>query len=420
MTQLLSLALVAALFCLCVQTTAQAAPERATLKAPPAEVVQLAIKSPNFKYGRANRGGAHTNGAWGSGSMLTLAVASYAGEKAADAKLLEQIRFVLQGENSLSANGGYPAQHERLYTAAVVLAKFTPRIWDQFTPDEKKKLDLLQKAALVGSAYTTSDRSYAGGRAVTAIDGDTNMNRGWNPNFQEGMVGGMLVGAVYFGPAEAQKMLDTYDHAAFVAELKAAGLTNTWETFNWKTANPSSAAPAPADIERCVRGYRYLNLDLSDPMAFYVLLTERTYSAKVHAGLNNGAGINGSGKIAKGADGVANLGKDGMLMEFNSRDANGARSSAGYAYHGFRPNLANQIVLVAGGYWKKGDAAARCLSLMEVGIPDLFYKLEQGYLDYSKGKGSNRPFTIDAQGWDFAMTRSLWFDVMKPWHEANR
>jgi hypothetical protein len=29
---------------------------------------------------------------------------------------------------------------------------------------------------------------------TTALDGDTNLNRGWNPNYQEGMVGMMLGG----------------------------------------------------------------------------------------------------------------------------------------------------------------------------------------------------------------------------------
>ena len=41
----------------------------------------------------------------------------------------------------------------------------------------------------------------------------------------------------------------------------------------------------------------------------------------------------------------------GMLKELDSVDAGGPRSSTTYAYSGFRVNVVNQYVLVAGGYW---------------------------------------------------------------------
>ena len=396
---------------------AQAAAEvKPALPSPPKAVVERAVKADLFRYSRTCKGGAHTNGAWGGGSLITLAVASYGGDASADKRLLEQLRLMIRGDNSISANGGYPAQHERHFTGAGLLARRTPRVWDQLTDEERKKIDLLQKAALVASAYTTSDKSYAGGRKVTALDGDENMNRGWNPNYQEGMLGAMIVGAVYFGPAEAQKMLDGYAHEAFASELKEAGLSNTWETFTWKAAHADSKAPTAAEIEACVRGYRYQGLDLSDPMEYYYLLTTRTYGKTVNAGLNEGKGIKGAGRIARGAADLPNLGKPGMLMEFDSNDANGRRSSAGYAYDGFRPNLTNHLVLVAGGQWKKGEKADKCLELMSVGIDDLFYKLEKGYVNYAKGKGSSEAFDLAERGWDFALTRSLWQDVVRPSH----
>jgi hypothetical protein len=229
----------------------------------------------------------------------------------------------------------------------------------------------------------------------------------------------MVVGAVYFGPAEAQKLLDTYDHEAFVAELKKAGLTNIHETFTWKAAHPDSAAPSGKEIEAHVRGYRYQGIDLRDPMAIYAMLTKNTYGATVNAGLNGGKGLSGAGRLAAGADKLANVGKPGMLKEFDSRDGGGPRSCAVYAYDGFRPNLTNQIVLIAGGQWKPGPVARECLALLNVGITDLFYKLEYGYISYSKGKGSSTPFTLQTPHWDFALTRSLWEDVVHPYHAAG-
>lgn len=388
------------------------------LKSPPQKIVDQAIKGDLFRYNRNCKGGAHTNGAWCGGSFMTLAVASYAGNSSADKRLLEQIRYHLKGQHSLSANGGYPAQHERHFTGACTLARLTPRVWKQLSDAERKKIDLAMTAALVASAYTTSDKSYAGGGKVTALDGDGNMNRGWNPNYQEGMIGMMVVGPVYFGPEKAKRILDTYDHAAFVAELKTAGLTNIHETFTWKAAHPASAAPTGEKIEGNIRGYRYKGQDLGDPMALYHTLTLNTYGATVTSGLNGGKGIKGAGRIAKGAEGLANVGKPGMLREFASGDAGGPRSSAGYAYDGFRPNLTNHIVLVVGGYWKGGQKADKCLALMRVGIADLFYKLEKGYIGYSKGKASKRAFGINTPGWDFPLTRSLWQDVVGPYHAA--
>jgi hypothetical protein len=414
--------LVGGLGCLALALSASAAAPGGSdaapkLKSPPQAVVEQAIRAPLFHYGRTLKGGAHTNGGFGGGSLVTLAVASYAGNNAADARLLEQLRFMLQGDHCVSANGGYPAQHERHFTAACTLAKLTPRVWDQLTPAERAKIDLLMKATLVASAFTTSDAFYATGRKPVALDGDGNLNRTWNPNFQEGMVGAMIVGAAYFGPAEAQKILDTYEHAPFVKALRDAGLSNTAETFNWKLDHPESAAPTAAEIEQCVRGYRWMDLDLSDPMALYVRQTRNTYSAVVHAGLNDGAGVNGAGKIASGGDQLPNVGKPGMLKEFDSKDALGPRSSIHYAYDGFRPNLTNQIVLIASGLWKPGPQADECLALLNVGIPDLFYKLQHGYIDYAKGKAADKPFDQSARGFDFALTRSLWEDVVKPSHK---
>jgi hypothetical protein len=390
------------------------------LPAVPQKTMEAAIASPLIRFNRSLKGGAHTNGAWSGGGSIVLALAAWQGNPAADKRLLENVRYNLQGENCISANGGYPAQHERHFTGMCALVRMTPRVWGQLAKEEQDKVDLLMKAALVASAFTTSDAGAKAGKPV-ALDGDTNLARGWNPNFQEGMIGMMVVGPVYFGggPA-AHKVLDAYDHDAFVAQLKAAGLSNTYDTFNWKAAHPESGAPDGKAIAAAVKDYRYMGLDLSDPMELYYRLTVHTYGAKVNAGLGGGKGLNGAGMIASGAEGLPNLGKDGMLLEFDSRDAGGPRSSMGYAYDGFRPNLTNHVVLLAGGYWKAGPKADECLARLNVGITDLFYKLEHGYKDYSKGKGSTEVFDIQKPYWNFVCPRSLWEDVVKPYHEAAK
>ena len=120
--------------------------------------------------------------------------------------------------------------------------------------------------------------------------------------------------------------------------------------------------------------------------------------------------------LPEGCEGLPNKGRAGMLKELDSMDANGPRSSTLYAYDGFRVNLVNHLVLLAGGLWQPGKTADSCLVLMRVGIPDLWYKIEHGYRNYAKGRLQG---TMEKTAPGFAFTRPLWEDVAKPYH-GNR
>ncbi|MDF2439516.1 MAG: hypothetical protein JWN98_500, partial [Abditibacteriota bacterium] len=195
------------------------------LAGPPPEAVNEAIKAPLTRHNRSIKGGAHTNMGHHGEAPVILAAAAMAGNTAADARLLEQMRYTMIGGNDITANGGYPAQHDRHVTAMYTIAKLTPRIWNQLSAVERQRIDLLMKAAFVSCAFTTSDNNpfvLAKTQQYT-VDGDSNLNRDWNPNFREGMVGGLLVGVVYFGGAEkAQAVLEGYRHTPFVNEVAAA------------------------------------------------------------------------------------------------------------------------------------------------------------------------------------------------------
>lgn len=397
------------------------------LKSPSQAAVNAAIAAPLIDYGRSFAGGAYTNGAWNGGASVVLAVASHAGNTTADARLLQQLRFSIDGGNAICANGGYPAQHERHVTGMFAIAKHTPRIWNQLSAAEKTKIDLLMKAGLVASAFTTSDNNpfvLAGTQQYT-LDGDPNLHRAWNPNYREGMIGGVLVGMVYFGgPAATEALLASYKHGEFVSQLQAQGLGNTHEVFNWRAANPTSKAPTGAQIENAVKSYRLFGMPLSNPMGIYNHLLNDTYGKNVNPGLNDGAGIlyNGGnwGRIANGAAGLPNRGAAGMLKEFDSSDAGGARSALSYAYDGYRPHQTNQLVLIVGGYWPKGTPAAdAAYAKQKTGNTDLWYKIKNGYWDWSKGKPmggyDEAKLTKD---YGFTYVRSLWEDVLKPYHET--
>ncbi len=391
---------------------------------PSQAAVNAAIGTALIKYNRSYTNGAFTNGAWFGGASIVLAVSSYAGNTSSDARLLEQIRYSCTGGNEIVANGGYPAQHERHATGMFAIARQTPRIWNQLTTAEKTRIDLIMKAALVASAFTTCNTSlYIGANQTQrTLDGDSNLGRDWNPNYREGMLGGMLVSMVYFGgPDPANAILNSYNHAQFLSQLSANGLTNLYTTFNWNAANPSAVAPTGAQIESSVRNYKYYLSGLSDYMGLYTSLVNDTYGKNVTPGLNNGAGINGWGALVSGADTLPNRGALGMLKEFDSSDGGGARSAIDYAYDGFRPHQTNQLVLIIGGFWQKGSAPTEsAVARMKVGNTDLWYKMGKGYYDWAKaspqGMKDLASFNKDK---GFTYVRSLWEDVLLPYHNSS-
>lgn len=389
---------------------------------PSDEIVAIGNRAPLIQYGKHLPGGGHVKGAHSGGWQITHGLAVVAGNKAAEEKVLEQIRSSLEGENCISANGGYPAQHERHMTGLYTILKGTPFWEERLSQEERYKIGLLMKASLIGSAYTTADASYADGAKITTIDGDPNLNRGWNPNFREGMFGALIHAEVFFGGVETiEAILDTYNHGTFVEQLAAAGLNNTYKIFTWAQAHPDSLAPSGTRIEDCVRDYRFQGKRLMGPMELLLFLTRNTFSGEVFCGLNGGEGIDWegvpTGTIVSGCEELPNKGKLGMLKEFDSRDALGPRSSITYAYDGFRPNLTNLVVVLEGGYWEPNADSRELYDLMSVGIPDLQYKLEHGYRNYAKGKGHPHAFTMDQDYWEisFKTTIPLWTEILQPY-----
>lgn len=399
----------------------------AVVGSPSQAAVNAALNVQLLTFSRGITNGAFTNGSWTGGAPVVLAVASYAGNTTADARLLAQIRASITGGSEIIANGGYVAQHERHVTGMFAIVKQTPRIWNQLTTAEKTRIDLIMKAALVASAFTTCNTSpFIQAGTQRTLDGDGNLGRDWNPNYREGMLGGVLVGMVYFGgPDAAGAILNNFNHARFLSELGTNGLPNLYGTFNWKAANPSSAAPTGAQIEAGIRNYKYYLSGLSDYMGLYTSLVNDTYGATVTPGLNNGSGIWASnvggyaGMLVSGASTLPNRGAVGMLKELASSDANGARSSVEYAYDGYRPHQTNQLVMIIGGFWQKGSAATEsAVARMKIGNTDLWYKIQKGYYDYAKGKFSGTSDSAFASQRGFPYIRSLWEDVLLPYHNS--
>jgi hypothetical protein len=403
------------------EATTEAALAAPVLASPPQATVDLAIAAPLGWFGVNASGERYCSNC--NGQSILLAIASFKGNTGADARLLQQIRYVIGNNRDPFGNGGYMAQHERMMTGMFALAKLTSRVWNQLTAAEKTKVDLIMKATLVGSAYTTSDTSYLNGAVPTGLDGDTNLNRGWNPNYQEGMVGAMIVSTLYLGGRTAtDAFLNGYQHAAFVSQLNAAGLTHLAAVFNTNVSNPASGAPSATAIQNAIKNYRYKGLALDQLFDIYVLLAHNTFSTAVDCGLNNGAGVllsNGqrSGYLTAGCAELPNKGKVGQLKEFRSNDANGDRSATFYAYDGFKPDLIHHAVLVAYGALPAGTATTAVVNRIAVGATDLFFKVGKGYRNYAKGKDYGL-YQLPANGIGdgFEFNRPLWEKVIAPAH----
>jgi hypothetical protein len=388
-----------------------------TLPRPTADVVLDAVSAPLSSF--------HRNGTTGDiwclpcdGAPVMLAAAAYAGDTSVDARLLEQMRHVLGNGNDPFGTGGYAANDERNVTAMYAIAKRTPRIWGQLTADEVQTIDTIMKATLVASAYLTADATNASS-VPAGFDGSTNHDRDWNPNYREGMIGAVLVGTEYFGgQAATESLLDGYDHAAFTAEIQARGLDNLYWTFSTYERTPGAGAPSPATVAQGLQGYRLYGLTLGQLLDIYLNLASDTFSEVVACGLNDGAGILvggvDAGRIVAGCAGLPNLGEVGMEKEFNSVDAEGQRSSAGYARLGVRDHLFNHLVLLVYGDWQDTTESAAALRRVQVGVVDFFYKAAQGYRGYSHASDEGL-FQCGAD-MDCLLNEAIWSQIIAPAH----
>jgi hypothetical protein len=77
--------------------------------------------------------------------------------------------------------------------------------------------------------------------------------------------------------------------------------------------------------------------------------------------------------------------------------------------------LIGHTVLLASGLWQPGAVADEILGRLAIGVPDLWYKLDHGYREYSHGKYSDT-LRSDSPDFGFIYLRSLWDDVVKPYH----
>ena len=355
---------------------------------PSASSISFAKSAPLIWFDPNLSGGAHT---WiFNGAEVVKALTAYCGDFRLNTDLLVQIRNVLTPSKDPTATGGYQDQKQLGVAFMFLIARRTPAIWNQLSEVERALIDLTMEAFMYSSTFTTKDEV----AASLGMNGDTNLNRDWNPNHQNGMVGMIIVTALYWGFDQFESKLATYDDTAFLGNLRASNLKNLLSTYT-NPARPK-ATTIQAGLRRMVKGevYRFHGITERNLLGLFNYIASRTFSAKISCGLNGGSGIDGYGRIAKNCDLLPNVGRKGMILEFDGWDAGGKRSSSSYSWDSWYPlNYVRAALQIEG--WLTPSTLRRSVTLVatmdryRIGSNDLLFKLSPekggGYKDYENG-----------------------------------
>jgi hypothetical protein len=357
---------------------------------PSTSSISFAKSAPLVWFDPKLSGGSHT---WiVNGAEVIKALTAYCGDFRLNTDLLSQIRNVLTPSKGPTATGGYQDQKQLGVAFMFLIARRTPVIWDQLSEVERALIDLTMEAFMYSSAFTTKDEV-----AVSlGMNGDTNLNRDWNPNYQNGMVGMIILTALYWGFDQFESELATYDDAAFLRKLRASNLKNLLSTYE-SPARPKAIA-IQAGLRKLVQGevYRFHGISDRNLLGLFNYIASRTFSAEISCGLNGGSGIDGFGRMVKTCDLLPNVRRKGMILEFDGWDAEGKRSSSTYSWDSWYPlNYVRAALQIDG--WLTPSTLGRSATLVEtmnryrIGSNDLLFKLSPekggGYRDYAHGTG---------------------------------
>jgi hypothetical protein len=391
---------------------------------PAAQVTNAASKS-GYRFWDDADGSPFSSHAFLGATYSVLAYESFAGNTSTDAKILANMRYTMTGGREPQGAGGYSAQHELHYFVAAVFVKRTPRLWNQLTTAEKAKLDTILKAALVGNAYSCSSENPQIKQNITPIKNIVGDQMWWKnaPNFQNACPAVVMTGYIYFGTTEANNILNNFKKGEFAAYAQSIGLPRIYDGYRLDGPPGDRGGPRPTatEVETAIKNWKWAR-NGAGGTAYVTHMTrmlELAFDNTVQPGLNNGAGftINGvsRGKIASNAAGLPNRGALGMANEFDTSDAGGPRSAMSYVTTGTRIVLDMLLLLGALDLYEMTPALK---ARVDIGMTDIKYKNDNGYLSHSKGgrpSANNEDWTQPRYNTDWGMNYTLgtWFDVIK-------
>jgi hypothetical protein len=335
-------------------------------------------------------GGAHT---WVfNGAEVIKALTAYCGDKRLDNELLLQVRTLLDPNKGPTATGGYQDQKQLGAALMFFLVRRTPRIWNALSEAEQSLIDLTMEAFMYSSVFTTKDDV----ASSLGMNGDTNLNRDWNPNYQNGMVGMVIISALYWGFSDFESKLATFTDSEFKDRLRAQRMTNLLTTYD--SPDRPDSSKIQFGLRKWVSGavYRFHGITERNVLELFNYIARRTFSATISCGLNNGAGLNGFARIVKQCNSLPDVGYPGMILEFDGWDAEGKRSSASYSWDAWYPLNYVRVALQIQGWLnpsviKKSATLNGTMMQYWRGTRDLWFKILPdmggGYRDYEHGVG---------------------------------
>ncbi len=318
--------------------------------------------------------------------------ASFAGDTGTDDMVVAHVRAALKPGKEISAQGGYATQHDEAWLVAVYFAMNTPRLWAQFSADEKERILLIVEAAIVALAASTRE---AGENWKTMLGSSNSSTTVANPNIGSAARLIVVVCAAILGDAEKAdaylRSIDSEDRVrAIYDRLVAAGVKNTAASFN---PDRPAGAPTYAQIAKKLgsgwtsRGFSLLECNKLVAAEIEFACSEEC-AAEVPSRVKKG-GFAGVGRIlGKVSDALkALLGKTGMYLElrgFDDADGQGIgdRSSAEYNMKAVRALTIGSIVPIVAGMVDPDDPA-----------------IKAAFAKFAIGLAHFREITRDSVGW---------------------
>jgi len=333
-------------------------------------------------------------------------------------QLLVQIRNLISAGHEPNAGGGLNGWTHSAIAQAFLLVKKTPEIWSQLSNEEKSRMDWIMKAMAIAGHWDFDD----GNDYKTSLHCDNNHYKKWNPNHRLYLFA-VLSAAAYFGPDELNAIYTSFDFDEYMKKFDECGFTNikeVWTCYDWKTIFEKGGTYVDPKLKTIQAGsgagmgsgtgvrhpFTYEQISLANIADIYCSVAEFCYSKTVINGLEGKSWIlnNGSSPF---------LGQPGMILEFDTHDASGNRSSLHYCEEDFCPYTVMLLTLKVLGLWPDSERCRNLEKRMYVGNEDFLYKNSMGFHSYQNGHGDDAS-KLETQKWlAYPIVVELWNNCLK-------
>ncbi len=317
------------------------------------------------------------------------------------------------------------------FACAAALAKKTPTVWSLFTEEEIDRLDWVMRGFAVQNNYASN----AENNFVTGPELLGNYSKHWNPNFRSSNLVQILACVSYFGSAEAvDEILTGFDYDTYIEVYTKLGYTNI--VTNWTKGDIKNGAGFVKRLMETGAGtsdapFTYLNNEDNTVTGGYGAGVKIPFTYWTDKGIIplkevsrvfNTMLIHLYDMTTESAVGEAYIdghiaspfeGQFGMMHEYNSKDAKGIRSDAGYCTHNFAIMTCATAAVIVLGLWDPREETNRALlANMYVGNEDHIFKMVTGYYSYSHGKLAQKP-SLEPDGVTvYGMSKAVWREYL--------